>query len=68
MSPWLLQTETIDLSEIKGKFGQGNGIFRRSNTNKSAHACVDSDGLPYVGQVGEQYFFGVHRIIVRINS
>ncbi|KAI4382946.1 hypothetical protein MLD38_008837 [Melastoma candidum] len=47
----IYETETIDLSDTKGKFGQGNGIFRRSNTNKSARACVDSDGLPYVGQI-----------------
>lgn len=41
----ILQTETIDLTE------RGQSVFRRSNVDKSTHSLIDSDGLPYVGQV-----------------
>lgn len=47
----LLQTETIDLSEQSGKSDRAQRMFRRSNTDKSVHPWIDSDGLPYVGQV-----------------
>ncbi|KAL0800307.1 hypothetical protein Bca101_055482 [Brassica carinata] len=46
----IYQTEAIDLSDPRSRTGGGNKSFRRSNVKKSAHSCVDADGLPYVGQ------------------
>ncbi|XP_009102799.2 DNA-directed RNA polymerase I subunit 2 [Brassica rapa] len=46
----IYQTEAIDLSDQKSRSGSGNKRFRRNNAVKSAHSCVDADGLPYVGQ------------------
>ncbi|KAL0700208.1 hypothetical protein Bca4012_056330 [Brassica carinata] len=54
----IYQTEAIDLSDPRSRTGGGNKSFRRSNVKKSAHSCVDADGLPYVGQKvypGETY-------------
>lgn len=51
----LLQTETIDLSELSSKSDRAQRMFRRSNTDKSVHPWIDSDGLPYVGQVGNLF-------------
>ena len=45
----IFQTETIDLADEKSK--SGNQVFRRSNLDKKSHSFIDSDGLPYVGQV-----------------
>lgn len=56
-----LQTETIDLTEQSAKSDRAQRLFRRSNLDKSSHQLIDSDGLPYVGQVTEyffSYFFG----------
>lgn len=46
----IFQTESIDLSDQKGKSDRSQRLFRRSNTDKSHHSLIDSDGLPYVGQ------------------
>ncbi|KAA3481425.1 DNA-directed RNA polymerase I subunit 2 [Gossypium australe] len=45
----IYQTETIDLCE--GKSNQGQRIFKREHSDKAISSFVDSDGLPYVGQV-----------------
>lgn len=45
------QTETIDLSEQSGRSSRSQKLFRRSNIDKSVRSHIDSDGLPYVGQV-----------------
>ncbi|XP_057976334.1 DNA-directed RNA polymerase I subunit 2 isoform X2 [Malania oleifera] len=47
----IYQTETIDLAEQKSKLDRSQRVFRRSNIDKSAHSLIDSDGLPYVGQM-----------------
>ncbi|GAV81142.1 RNA_pol_Rpb2_6 domain-containing protein/RNA_pol_Rpb2_7 domain-containing protein/RNA_pol_Rpb2_2 domain-containing protein/RNA_pol_Rpb2_1 domain-containing protein/RNA_pol_Rpb2_3 domain-containing protein/RNA_pol_Rpa2_4 domain-containing protein [Cephalotus follicularis] len=46
----IYQTETIDLSEM-GRSSQGKRIFKRNNDDKSLHSLIDSDGLPYIGQM-----------------
>ncbi|KAF8389487.1 hypothetical protein HHK36_026182 [Tetracentron sinense] len=46
----IYQTETIDL-EQSGKSDQALKMFARSNADKSMHSLIDSDGLPYVGQI-----------------
>ncbi|KAL1205116.1 DNA-directed RNA polymerase I subunit 2 [Cardamine amara subsp. amara] len=46
----IYQTETIDLSDQNSRYESGHKSFRRSNVDKSAHARIDADGLPYVGQ------------------
>lgn len=51
MKPVILQTETIDLSDENNKSDRSQKFFRRSNVDKSANSLIDSDGLPYVGQV-----------------
>lgn len=48
---YYLQTESIDLAEEKSKSERASRVFRRSNLDKKSHAFIDSDGLPYVGQV-----------------
>nr|POE55406.1 dna-directed rna polymerase i subunit 2 [Quercus suber] len=48
------KTETIDLTEQSSRSDHSQKIFRRSNVNKSMHSTIDSDGLPYVGQVDQQ--------------
>lgn len=55
----ILQTEAIDLSDQKSRSGSGNKRFRRNNAVKSAHSCVDADGLPYVGQVNHRFLCAV---------
>ena len=50
------QTETIDLTEQSSRSDHSQKIFRRSNVNKSMHSTIDSDGLPYVGQVGLVFY------------
>ncbi|TYJ15797.1 hypothetical protein E1A91_A10G207600v1 [Gossypium mustelinum] len=45
----IYQTETIDLCD--GKSNQGQRIFKREHSDKAISSFVDSDGLPYVGQV-----------------
>lgn len=47
----IYQTETIDLSDENNKSDRGQRMFRRSNVDKSANSLIDSDGLPYVGQM-----------------
>ncbi|KAF9594003.1 hypothetical protein IFM89_026715 [Coptis chinensis] len=47
----IYQLETIDLEEQSGKSDHVRQIFARSNIDKSVRSSVDSDGLPYVGQV-----------------
>ncbi|XP_028784333.1 DNA-directed RNA polymerase I subunit 2 isoform X2 [Neltuma alba] len=47
----IYQTETIDLTEQRGRSGQTSKIFRRSNVDKASSHFLDSDGLPYVGQM-----------------
>lgn len=50
-SPTFGQTETIDLSDDGNKVDRGQKLFRRNKDAKSLHSVIDSDGLPYVGQV-----------------
>lgn len=45
------QTETIDLADDGSKSDRSQKMFRRNRDNKSMHSVIDSDGLPYVGQV-----------------
>lgn len=45
---FLLQTESIDLAERQEKSSQK--VFARSNDNNMS-SSIDSDGLPYIGQV-----------------
>lgn len=52
-----LQTETIDLTEQSAKSDRAQRVFRRSYLDKSSHQLIDSDGLPYVGQVRGCLFF-----------
>ncbi|XP_050232672.1 DNA-directed RNA polymerase I subunit 2 [Mercurialis annua] len=47
----IYQTETIDLSEEGSRSDRAQRMFRRSNLDKSSHSVLDSDGLPYVGQI-----------------
>lgn len=47
----IYQTETIDLADQKFKSNRAMKIFKRSNLDKSTHSFIDSDGLPYVGQM-----------------
>ncbi|GKV39647.1 hypothetical protein SLEP1_g47390 [Rubroshorea leprosula] len=47
----IYQTETIDLTDEGSKFERGQRIFKRDHLDKSSHSFIDSDGLPYVGQV-----------------
>lgn len=56
MKPVIVQTETIDLSDENNKSDRGQRMFRRSNVDKSANSLIDSDGLPYVGQVSLFFF------------
>ena len=58
MKPDILQTETIDLSDENNKSDRGQRMFRRSNVDKSANSVIDSDGLPYIGQVSLFPSFG----------
>jgi hypothetical protein len=51
-NPIFMQTESIDLSDQSNRSERSQRIFRRSNIDKSMHSLIDSDGLPYVGQVG----------------
>ncbi|KAJ4715653.1 DNA-directed RNA polymerase subunit beta [Melia azedarach] len=54
----IYQTETIDLSDEGSKLDRGQKMFRRNKDAKSTHSIIDSDGLPYVGQMihpGEPY-------------
>lgn len=46
-----LQTETVDLDEDKFRADRSQRSFGRSNVDKSSHQFIDSDGLPFVGQV-----------------
>ncbi|KAJ4845829.1 DNA-directed RNA polymerase I subunit 2 [Turnera subulata] len=46
-----LHTETIDLAEESSKNNESRRVFKRSNVNTSVHSTIDSDGLPYVGQM-----------------
>jgi hypothetical protein len=55
-NPIFMQTETIDLSNQSNRSERSQRIFRRSNVDKSMHSLIDSDGLPYVGQVGLLFF------------
>ncbi|KAM6561896.1 hypothetical protein CsatB_021894 [Cannabis sativa] len=47
----IYQTETIDLSDQGSRSERNQTMFRRSNVDKSMHSLIDSDGLPYVGQM-----------------
>lgn len=47
----IYQTETIDLSNESNKSDRGQRMFRRNKDAKSMHSLIDSDGLPYVGQM-----------------
>ncbi|XP_024007983.1 DNA-directed RNA polymerase I subunit 2 [Eutrema salsugineum] len=46
----IYQTETVDLSDQRSRSENAHKSFRRSKVDKSAHSCIDADGLPYVGQ------------------
>ncbi|KAE8670626.1 DNA-directed RNA polymerase I subunit RPA2-like isoform X2 [Hibiscus syriacus] len=47
----IYQTETIDLCDGKSKSDRGQRIFKREHSDKAISSFVDSDGLPYIGQV-----------------
>ncbi|ESW05690.1 hypothetical protein PHAVU_011G201300 [Phaseolus vulgaris] len=47
----IYQTETIDLTEQRGKSDRSSRIFRKSNVEKLGCPSIDSDGLPHVGQM-----------------
>ncbi|KAG6650617.1 DNA-directed RNA polymerase I subunit 2 isoform X1 [Carya illinoinensis] len=47
----IYQTETLDLSDQSSRSERSQRMFRRSNVDKSMHSSIDSDGLPYVGQM-----------------
>ncbi|KAK6233604.1 hypothetical protein QUC31_006010 [Theobroma cacao] len=47
----IYQTETIDLGDDKSKSDRGQRIFKREHSDRSISSCLDSDGLPHVGQV-----------------
>ncbi|KAJ0045240.1 hypothetical protein Pint_06132 [Pistacia integerrima] len=54
----IYQTETIDLADDGSRSDRSQRAFRRNRDNKSMHSVIDSDGLPYVGQLihpGEPY-------------
>lgn len=55
--PVFVQTETLDLSDQSSRSERSQRMFRRSNVDKSMHSSIDSDGLPYVGQVGLVFFY-----------
>nr|XP_018632653.1 DNA-directed RNA polymerase I subunit 2 isoform X3 [Nicotiana tomentosiformis] len=57
----IYQTETIDLTEQSAKSDRAQRVFRRSYLDKSSHQLIDSDGLPYVGQVTRQPIKGRKR-------
>lgn len=60
----IVQTETIDLSDQNSRYDSGHKSFRRSTIDKSAHSCIDADGLPYVGQVNN--FFSILSMYCRL--
>lgn len=62
--PIFVQTETIDLSDQSSRSERSQRMFRRSNVDKSMQSLIDSDGLPYVGQVGHAFFCSSHISIV----
>ncbi|KAF7836196.1 DNA-directed RNA polymerase I subunit 2 [Senna tora] len=47
----IYQTETIDLNDQGRKSDRTSKMFRRSNLDKTVSSFLDSDGLPYVGQL-----------------
>lgn len=47
----IYQTETVDLSEGRGRYDRMLKIFARSNKDTSANGLIDTDGLPYIGQI-----------------
>ncbi|KAI4323574.1 hypothetical protein L6164_023169 [Bauhinia variegata] len=47
----IYQTETIDLTDQRSKTDNSTRMFRRSNIDKPGCSVLDSDGLPYVGQM-----------------
>ncbi|XP_058097743.1 DNA-directed RNA polymerase I subunit 2 isoform X2 [Magnolia sinica] len=47
----IYQVETFDLADQRTKSDPGFKVFARSNTDRSQNSLIDSDGLPYVGQV-----------------
>ncbi|XP_027354375.1 DNA-directed RNA polymerase I subunit 2 isoform X2 [Abrus precatorius] len=47
----IYQTETIDLTEQGSRSDRSLRMFKKSNVEKSACPSLDSDGLPYVGQM-----------------
>ncbi|KAK9284078.1 hypothetical protein L1049_012338 [Liquidambar formosana] len=47
----IYQTDTIDLTDQSNRADRSQRTFRRSNVDKSVHSLIDSDGLPYVGQM-----------------
>ncbi|XP_074589558.1 DNA-directed RNA polymerase I subunit 2-like [Curcuma longa] len=47
---FLLETESIDLAK-KHESDRIQEIFARSNTDRNMMFSIDSDGLPYVGQI-----------------
>ena len=59
-----MQSETIDLTELRQRGDGITNIFARSGAmarfkeqaDKTAN-FVDSDGLPYIGQVLKSFFF-----------
>ncbi|KAG5227736.1 DNA-directed RNA polymerase [Salix suchowensis] len=53
----ILNKSSVDRGMFHGQIYQGSKSdrshrrFRRSNTDRSSHSLIDSDGLPYVGQI-----------------
>ncbi|KVI11384.1 DNA-directed RNA polymerase, subunit 2 [Cynara cardunculus var. scolymus] len=56
---YIYQTESIDFADEKIKSDRGQRVFRRNYTKTETHSFIDSDGLPYIGQMikpGEPYY------------
>ncbi|KAK3006318.1 hypothetical protein RJ639_015927 [Escallonia herrerae] len=52
---YIYQTETIDLAEQSSKSDQALRTFQRGKLDTSLKSLIDSDGLPYVGQMIKPY-------------
>ncbi|CAN6454723.1 unnamed protein product [Victoria cruziana] len=47
----IYQLETVDLTDTRGRQDHAPKLFARNNNDKSVKMLIDSDGLPYIGQV-----------------
>lgn len=67
LNNWCVQTETIDLSDQGSRSERSQKMFRRSDVDKSMHSLIDSDGLPYVGQVVSVSLFNMTFFVVKVD-